>query len=455
MSEIYNDQLQSVITSLRYGHPRSARRQLEAVRTEILDSTDDRAIATFVALDIGIDRELGAFHDAAHKAIFWIRGCRKIGGDLHFSGIRSLLAVYSRAGLYTQVDQLIDWALQIWDRKRSSWHAWYLDYIWIHNELLRFYSMHPMYADSLTLYVDAEDSQATSGPEECLRRIRSRLREWTIDEKWSAQHPQIAIEDRVHIDQSTRLIDSTLERGVDTPEWEATFRQAIKSGNVWLSGEIGRAAATVEFTKSRYSIALAIAERLSGLTDHAGSELNKANSSFILYKCQDALGLAERALDSYRRHCLIARRVYGSRHSIPIIRQAECTGFDRSTTQTIHLAERAMPAYVRQAVKHIESRLEDVELTVSSVASACGVSERSLLNGFRVYIGVTPLAYIRQVRGLRAEEMLKHGGADPNCWYEVMSSCGFRTRRQMLSAIQDACAPGRNDVGSKNRKLPR
>lgn len=59
------------------------------------------------------------------------------------------------------------------------------------------------------------------------------------------------------------------------------------------------------------------------------------------------------------------------------------------------------PRHVRRAVEFIESHLDD-PITVGAIAAAAGVSVRSLQEGFRRTLGVTPTAHVRNLRLDRA-----------------------------------------------------
>ncbi|MFF3755249.1 AraC family transcriptional regulator [Streptomyces sp. NPDC002018] len=73
-------------------------------------------------------------------------------------------------------------------------------------------------------------------------------------------------------------------------------------------------------------------------------------------------------------------------------------------------AAAARPAAVRVAVDLIEADPR-APLTVAMLASSCDVSVRTLQNGFRRYLGMAPMAYVREVRLRRAHEELR--AADP------------------------------------------
>jgi transcriptional regulator GlxA family with amidase domain len=51
-------------------------------------------------------------------------------------------------------------------------------------------------------------------------------------------------------------------------------------------------------------------------------------------------------------------------------------------------------------------------MTVSSPAARCHVSARSLQEGFRIHLGISPMTYLREVRLRRAHETLRR--SDPS-----------------------------------------
>ena len=63
------------------------------------------------------------------------------------------------------------------------------------------------------------------------------------------------------------------------------------------------------------------------------------------------------------------------------------------------------PRNIRAAVEIIEEEAH-LPLTVSSIASRCYVSVRSLQQGFRHHLGTSPMAYLRAVRLRRAHQTL-------------------------------------------------
>jgi transcriptional regulator GlxA family with amidase domain len=68
-------------------------------------------------------------------------------------------------------------------------------------------------------------------------------------------------------------------------------------------------------------------------------------------------------------------------------------------------AESARPAAVREAMDVIEAEAH-LPLTTSTLAMQCHVSVRTLQEGFRRHLGMSPMAYLRVVRLRRAHHDL-------------------------------------------------
>lgn len=84
----------------------------------------------------------------------------------------------------------------------------------------------------------------------------------------------------------------------------------------------------------------------------------------------------------------------------------------------------AGPAAIRSAVDLIEADPQ-ASLTVSFLAARCGVSVRTLQNGFRRHLGMPPLAYLRDVRLRRAHEDLCAADPGTGSVAEVARRWGF------------------------------
>jgi transcriptional regulator GlxA family with amidase domain len=74
-------------------------------------------------------------------------------------------------------------------------------------------------------------------------------------------------------------------------------------------------------------------------------------------------------------------------------------------------AAAACPRAIRTALGVIEERPAEIE-TVSDIAKAVGLSVRALDEGFRRHVGLSPMAYLRQVRLAGAHNELL--SADPD-----------------------------------------
>ncbi|MFK0096312.1 AraC family transcriptional regulator [Pseudomonas sp. NPDC090592] len=70
--------------------------------------------------------------------------------------------------------------------------------------------------------------------------------------------------------------------------------------------------------------------------------------------------------------------------------------------------ETPLPGHVRKARDHIEAHL-DQPLALSTLCAISGVSVRTLQNGFRQFLGQTPINYIRDRRLLAVQRALQRG----------------------------------------------
>src|SRR6202008_4640071 len=73
-------------------------------------------------------------------------------------------------------------------------------------------------------------------------------------------------------------------------------------------------------------------------------------------------------------------------------------------------ARRSRPRTVKRAIDAMEAE-PDRPFTVTSLATIPGASVRTLQDGFRQHVGVSPMAYLRQLRLSRADADLRL--ADP------------------------------------------
>ncbi|EJN40244.1 DNA-binding domain-containing protein, AraC-type [Pseudomonas sp. GM84] len=86
-------------------------------------------------------------------------------------------------------------------------------------------------------------------------------------------------------------------------------------------------------------------------------------------------------------------------------------------------ASTPLPSHVRRARDHIEAHL-DQPLALSTLCALSGVSVRTLQNGFRQFLGQTPLEYIRDRRLLAVHQALQQGEGSVT---EVLLRCGINS----------------------------
>jgi AraC-like DNA-binding protein len=95
------------------------------------------------------------------------------------------------------------------------------------------------------------------------------------------------------------------------------------------------------------------------------------------------------------------------------------------------------------AAKHDVDRLEDYiranwdkPLTVEDVASACDTSVRSVFTRFKQERGVTPMAYVRDVRLSQANRLLREGDGNISV-IDVALKCGFSSLGHFAKRYKD------------------
>ena len=85
-------------------------------------------------------------------------------------------------------------------------------------------------------------------------------------------------------------------------------------------------------------------------------------------------------------------------------------------------ARAAIPVRMKDAKEYIDHRFGDVNLSVSLLAEAAGVSEAYFRREFRTCFGMTPMAYIKKTRLDNARLLLRTGYFTVS---EVAAQCGF------------------------------
>jgi AraC-like DNA-binding protein len=91
------------------------------------------------------------------------------------------------------------------------------------------------------------------------------------------------------------------------------------------------------------------------------------------------------------------------------------------------------PRTVRLAVDIIEAEAHS-PLTVSSIAARCHVSVRALQQGFRRYMGSSPMAYLREVRLRRAHQSLLTSDPSETSVASVAYQWGFTNMGRFAAA---------------------
>lgn len=95
----------------------------------------------------------------------------------------------------------------------------------------------------------------------------------------------------------------------------------------------------------------------------------------------------------------------------------------------------AVPKVVRRAVEFIEQHAH-LPLTTEDIARAVAVSSRSLQEGFRGHLGVTPMARLREVRLTRVHEDLASGDPARCTVTNVAARWGFLHQGRFAAAYR-------------------
>lgn len=109
-------------------------------------------------------------------------------------------------------------------------------------------------------------------------------------------------------------------------------------------------------------------------------------------------------------------------------------------------AETVLPPAVVKACRHIRARVLLEELSLSSVARQCGVSEGHLSRQFHHATGLTFREYLNQVRLEHARGLILHGNRTIT---EIAFDSGFHSLSQFHRAFRKvyACSPGQMRAG--------
>jgi AraC-like DNA-binding protein len=111
------------------------------------------------------------------------------------------------------------------------------------------------------------------------------------------------------------------------------------------------------------------------------------------------------------------------------------------------------PRAIRAAIEFVEAEA-DQPLTVSALAARSHVSVRSLQHGFRVHVGKTPMAYLRDVRLSRAHQTLLESDPSTVTVASVAYRWGFTNLGRFAAA--HAARYGESPLKTlRRRALPR
>ncbi len=83
----------------------------------------------------------------------------------------------------------------------------------------------------------------------------------------------------------------------------------------------------------------------------------------------------------------------------------------------------ALPQHVKRALAYLRANMAE-KVTLAKLAIACGISQRALLNQFERFLGVSPIAHLRQMRLAAARAELQQSAGTVSI-SEVASGCGF------------------------------
>ena len=81
------------------------------------------------------------------------------------------------------------------------------------------------------------------------------------------------------------------------------------------------------------------------------------------------------------------------------------------------------PQHVKRALAYMRANMAE-RITLTGLASACGVPERTLLRQFQRFVGVAPLAYLRRLRLTAAKSDLA-GAQNNDAISDIAMRCGF------------------------------
>ena len=85
--------------------------------------------------------------------------------------------------------------------------------------------------------------------------------------------------------------------------------------------------------------------------------------------------------------------------------------------------QRLWPQHVKRALTYMRANMAE-RITLTGLASACGVPERTLLRQFQQFVGLTPLSYLRRLR-LNAAKSELASTQNSDAISDIAMRCGF------------------------------
>lgn len=82
------------------------------------------------------------------------------------------------------------------------------------------------------------------------------------------------------------------------------------------------------------------------------------------------------------------------------------------------------PHAIKKAKQFIEEHLSE-SLSVQRIATTVGISSRSLYIGFKNYVGLSPMQFVKQQRLARAHQLLRQADPSHTSVTHIALSCGF------------------------------
>lgn len=143
-------------------------------------------------------------------------------------------------------------------------------------------------------------------------------------------------------------------------------------------------------------------------------------------------------VDSAGIPLLFEKLVYSSHPDEPVDFRSMATFYEllsRLTELKDKDGIRGVPEKIRLARKNMERRYADASLSVTSLAEQLGISTSYLRREFSLAFGVSPIAFLRDVRVANAKNMLEAGVLSVG---EIAEQCGFASTSYFIQVFHKA-----------------